>query len=73
VVVKVLVITGGPGTTANVSAALPVPPAFVALTVKPVVPVEVGVPLINPVEAFTLSHDGTPLAPKLVGELLAVI
>jgi hypothetical protein len=36
------------------------------------VPVTVVVPLIRPSELM-LSPDGRPLAPKVVGELLAVI
>ena len=71
-----LVIEGGGGATVPiviVSVALPVPLAFVALTVTVVVPAAVGVPDITPVDVFTEAHDGKPVAPKLVGELLAVI
>ncbi len=55
--------------------AVPVPPALVALmvtwngfTLKPV-----GVPVIAPVLVFTFSPEGNPLAPKLVGLLVAVM
>jgi hypothetical protein len=57
-----LVITGA-AETVIVSVALPVPPAFVALTVTVDVPAAVGVPEITPVEVFTEAHDGNPLAP----------
>jgi hypothetical protein len=53
--------------------AVPMPPALAALIVILEVPVTVGVPVINPVEVFTLSHPGRPSAAKLVGVLLAVI
>ena len=53
--------------------ALPVPPALVALIVTEEVPVAVGVPEISPVLVFTESPAGRLLAPKLVGELVAVI
>jgi len=50
-----------------------VPPAFVALTVTLKFPFVVGVPDIAPVPVFTVSPEGNPLAPKLVGLLLAVM
>ena len=59
--------------TVNVSVALPVPPAFVALSVTVEVPVAVGVPEISPLTLFTESPDGNPVAPKLTGKLAAVI
>jgi len=69
-----LVMTGGGGlTTVNVSVALPVPPALVALMVTAYVPAVVGVPEINPVLVFTLKPAGSPVALKLVGLLVAVI
>ena len=49
------------------------PPAFVALTVTLKFPFVVGVPDIAPVLVFTVSPEGNPLAPKLVGLLLAVM
>ena len=56
-----------------VTAWVPVPDALVAVTVAEDVPRVVGVPEIRPVVGFTLSPAGRPLAPKLVGPLLAVI
>ena len=56
-----------------VSVAEPVPPALVALIVTLVLPELVGVPEINPVLVLMLNPLGSPVAPKLVGELLAVI
>ena len=56
-----------------VSVAEPAPPALVALIVTVEVPAAVGVPVIAPVYVFTLSPEGSPVAPKLVGLLLAVI
>jgi hypothetical protein len=62
----------------SVSVALPVPPALVALIVTLYVPAVVGVPSINPklldgggISSF--KPGGNPVAPKLVGLLLAVI
>jgi hypothetical protein len=74
--VKLLVITGAPGRAAlTVSArdALPVPPLFVALNVTVEVPAAVGVPEIRPEAVFTVRPAGNPVAPKLVGALVAVI
>jgi hypothetical protein len=59
--------------TVNVSVFVPVPPAFVALNVTVEVPVAVGVPEMTPVLVFTPKPLGNPVAPKLVGELLAVM
>ena len=73
VVVSPLVITGGGGRIVTVRMALPVPPALLALIVTLAVPVVVGVPLITPVDVFTLKPAGNPVAAKLVGLLLAVI
>ena len=53
--------------------ALPVPPVLIALMVDGNVPVAVGVPEINPVEASRPSPAGNPAALKLVGLLLALI
>ena len=55
--------------TANV----PVPDAFVALTMAFVVPRVVDEPEMRPVMVFTVNPAGRPVAPKLVGPLLAVI
>lgn len=57
----------------KVSVALPVPPALVALIVTLYVPAVVGVPEISPVLVFTVKPAGNPVAPKLVGLLVAVI
>ena len=46
---------------------------MVALIVTPKLPFTVGVPEIRPVVVFTVSPAGRPVAPKLVGRLLAVI
>ncbi len=56
----------------NVSVALSVPPLFVALKVTVDVPELVGVPEINPLASID-KPAGKPVAPKLVGELVAVI
>jgi hypothetical protein len=68
-----LVIAGGVGRTVMVSVALPLPPALLALMVELNVPVTLGVPLITPVLVLTLKPVGRPVAPKLVGLLLAVM
>jgi len=57
-----LVITGANGFIVNVSVAVPVPLAFIALMVILEVPAVVGVPLITPVEVFTLKPAGKPVA-----------
>jgi hypothetical protein len=69
------VITGGwlAALIVNVSVAVPVPPALVALSVTLDVPVVVGVPDITPLDVITDSPAGNPVALKLVGLLLAVI
>ena len=59
--------------TVNVSAAVPVPVLFVAVKPTGKVPASVGVPEIRPFVTFTVNPAGKPDAPKLVGELLAVI
>ncbi|HTX39898.1 MAG TPA: hypothetical protein VME43_32995 [Bryobacteraceae bacterium] len=71
--VVTLVITGGPDAIVMVSVALPVPLLFVALMVTGVVPTALGVPEMTPVAVLTDSPPGNPVAPKLVGELPAVI
>ncbi len=59
--------------TVNRNVAVPVPALLVALRVTFEVPLVVGLPEIRPVAAFTISPDGKPVAPKLVGLLVAVI
>ena len=44
-----------------------------AVMVAVKLPVTNGVPEMTPEVAFTVSPDGNPVAPKLVGELVAVI
>jgi hypothetical protein len=57
----------------SVRVALPVPALLVALTATLEVPAPVGVPEIKPEAVFTARPVGNPDAPKLVGELVAVI
>jgi hypothetical protein len=57
----------------NVSEALPVPALLVALSVTVALPAFVGVPVIKPESVFTVRPAGNPVAPKLLGELVAVI
>ena len=71
--VVALVITGRAGATVSVSVAVPAPAPLVALSVTVDVPVAVGVPEINPVPVLTDKPAGNPVAPKLVGALVAVI
>ena len=66
-------VNAGGCCTVRASVAEPVPLTFVALTMTLQKPPEVGVPLIRPVEVFTLSPAGRPLAPKEVGLFKAVI
>ncbi len=60
-------------TMVNVTVALPVPPALMALTVAVNVPDAVSVPLITPVAVLTDNPAGNPLAAKPVGEFEAVM
>ena len=53
--------------TVITSVADPVPEAFIAEIVTFDVPATVGVPVIAPVEALTLSPPGNPVALKEVG------
>jgi len=53
--------------------AWPVPLLLVAPNVTVEVPAAVGVPEIKPVPLFTVRPTGRLVAPKLVGELVAVI
>jgi len=70
---EALVITGAGAATVSVRVAVPVPVPFVADKVTVEVPDAAGVPEITPVEVFTVKPDGSPVAPKLVGEFDAVI
>ena len=67
-----LVITGGGGLIVKVKVALPVPLLLVALMVTLYVPAVVGVPEMAPVLVFTVKPEGSPVALKLVGLLVAV-
>jgi hypothetical protein len=71
--VRELVITGFAGLIVMTSVALPVPPALVALMVTLYVPAVVGVPEMAPVLVFTVKPEGSPVALKLVGLLVAVM
>ena len=64
---------GVPLAMVKVKVAVPVPPSLLAEIVALMVPDVVGVPEINPVEVFTLSPAGSPLAEKLAGEPDAVM
>ena len=55
------------------SAAVPVPPTFVALILTLNVPADVGMPVIRPELIFILRPAGSPVALKPVGVLLAVM
>ena len=67
--------TPGKGTFAikNVTAAEPVPEAFIARTVALKVPTALGLPEISPLEVLTDMPGASPVALKLVGPLDAVI
>jgi hypothetical protein len=68
-----LVITGRP-VMVSVRVAVPVPALLVALNdTVDVPPAPVGVPEMTPVEVLTVRPAGNPVAPKLVGALVAVI
>jgi hypothetical protein len=67
------VITGAALIIVNTRAAVPVPVLLLALRLTFDVPAAVGVPEITPVVALTVRPAGKPDAPKLVGELEAVI
>ena len=73
VAVPGLVMTGGGVLIVIISVAVPVPPELVALMVTGYVPAVVGVPEINPVLVLTVKPEGSPVALKLVGLLVAVI
>ena len=53
--------------------AVPVPALLVALNDMVEVPAPLGVPEISPVAVLTDKPAGKPVAPKLVGVLVAVI
>lgn len=71
--VVLLVITGAALAIVSARAEVPVPVLLVALKLIFEVPATVGLPDIKPVVVFTARPAGKPDAPKLVGELLAVI
>jgi len=71
--VPLLVMTGAATFTVKANDKLPVPPPLVALSVTVDVPAAVGVPEIRPEAVFTARPAGNPVAPKLVGVLVAVI
>ncbi len=73
VALKALVMTGAAWLTVRASAAVPVPPAFVALSPTENFPLAVGVPEMSPEVVFTLNPAGSPVAAKLAGVLLAAI
>ena len=58
----VLVIAGGGGRTVRNREEVPVPPAFEAVRAMLLVPVDVAVPLISPVEVLTPRPAGKPVA-----------
>jgi hypothetical protein len=70
---KALVIAGGVGRIVkdNIAEPDPVPLAAViftlAITAIPRLPVDSGMPEINPVVELTLKPCGSPVAPKLLG------
>lgn len=77
-ILAVTVASGvGGGTTVDwtvrVRVAVPVPPALVAESVMEYDPTIVDVPDITPVDVSTDIPEGSPEAPKLVGEFVAVI
>src|SRR3989441_9703192 len=66
-------MTGVAGVIVTASVWVPVPPALVALRVTVEAPAVVGVPEMRPVVALSARPAGNPVAPKLVGELVAVM
>jgi hypothetical protein len=67
------VIAGGAIAIVSGRAALPVPPALVALRVTVEVAAAVGVPEISPVAVLIDKPAGKPVALYLVGVLVATI
>ena len=70
--VAALEIAGARRPIVMVTAWLPVPVPFCAVTLAEKVPCDVGVPEIRPV-ALTLKPGASPVALKLVGLFVAVI
>ena len=66
-------IVGALMLTVNERTALPDPPELEAVRVMVEVPAVEGVPEINPLLVLTERPEGNPVAPKLVGEFVAVI
>jgi len=58
-----LVMAGAAGLMVSIRVAVPVPPAFVALSVTDEVPVAVGVPEIKPPIVSTVRPEDSPVAP----------
>ena len=73
IAVAALLITGLAGLTVSVNVFVPVPLALIAFRVTLVVAVVVGVPEMSPVAVLTVNPAGSPVAPKLDGELAATI
>src|SRR2546422_1252056 len=69
----VIETVGVAGVIVTASVWVPVPPALVALRVTVEAPAVVGVPEMRPVVALSARPAGNPVAPKLVGLLVAVI
>src|SRR5688500_12695932 len=65
--------TGGRRLSVIVSACVAVAVGLVALSTTLKAPLTVGVPAMRPVVGLTVSPGGSPVAPKLVGLLVAVI
>ena len=63
---------GRAGETMRLNEPVPVPPAFVALSVTGNVPLAAGGPVIAPVELLIVRPGGNPVALKLVGLLVAL-
>ena len=61
------------GLIVKVSVFVFVPPALLALIVTEYIPAAVGVPEISPVVVSTVKPEGSPVAPKLVELLVALI
>ena len=66
-------MTGFRGLIINLRFLVPVPPELVALRATLKVPEDVRVPEIKPVVVLTDTPGGRPVAPKLVGLLVAVM
>jgi hypothetical protein len=66
-------MTGVAGLIVKASVAVPVPPVLVAPRVTLEVPTPAGVPVTSPELVLTDKPDGSPVALKLVGLLVAAI